>query len=333
MEHHLSLAQIETFGRDGFLAVDRLLDEGDLSPLEHEYASVLDDVAHRLLLEGEISDPYDGMPFGERYSRLIAEYPELHRFFNVSLPLNNTPEKPKDFCMHTGPAAFLLLRNAKILDVVESILGPEISSSPVQQVRLKPPRQMLSDDNAEHSNVGVTTWHQDTVALLPDAANTQMLTVWVAITDATPENGCLNSIAGSHKLGDVTHCPGKQVASEMYVPQPIVGDRAVVPLPVKRGGIVLFDKHNIHCAGANNSSDLRWSFDLRYTCAGQPSGRPAFPGFIARSRNNPENELHDAAEWKRRWDEARDDILSGRYTGPIFDQARWDKYSDSPICA
>jgi len=325
MSHFLSPEQIEQFNEDGFLAIGNLLDDDDLLPLEQEYAQVLDDVAAWLVSEGKVSDPRDGMAFGERYSLLITEYPELHRYFNVSLPLINTPEKPKDFCMHAGPAAFSLLRNEKIMDVVESILGPEISSNPIQQVRLKPPQQMLSAENSEHSNVGVTTWHQDTVALLPEADDTQMLTVWIAITEATEKNGCLNSIAGSHKLGQAVHCPGKQVAAEMFVPPSIIADRAEVSLPVKRGGIVLFNKHNIHCARTNRSTDLRWSFDLRYNCTGQPTGRPAFPGFVARSRANPENELHDPIEWKRRWDEARDNILSGRYTGPIFEQNRWDE--------
>ncbi|MBT3556197.1 MAG: phytanoyl-CoA dioxygenase family protein [Rhodospirillales bacterium] len=333
MAHHLTAEQIEQFNEDGFLAVPSLLDETDLIPLDEEYAAVMDDVAARLFSEGLISDPRRELSFGERYSRLIVEYPELHRFFNVSLPLINTPDKPRDFCMHTGPAAFSLLRNEKILDVVESILGPEISSNPVQQVRLKPPIQMLSPENVEQSNVGITTWHQDTVALLPEADDTSLLTVWVALTEATVENGCLNSIKGSHKLGQVIHCPGVQVASEMFVPDSIIGDQTEVALPVKRGGIVLFNKHNIHCARSNHSTDLRWSFDLRYNCTGQPTGRPAFPGFIARSRANPDSELHDPVQWKRQWDEARDNILNGRYTGPIFDQARWDEYNDAPICA
>lgn len=106
-----------------------------------------------------------------------------------------------------------------------------------------------------------------------------------------------------------------------------------VSLPLNRGGIVLFDKHNFHCAGVNRSSDLRWSFDLRYNRTGQPTGRPAFPGFVARSRAHPESELQDAAAWKRLWDEARDNILSGRYTDPIFEQKRWDDNSKVAICA
>ena len=333
MAHHLSFDQIETFNEDGFLAVESLLDDDDLVPLEQEYAEVLDEVSLRLFSDGAISSPYEELPFGERYCRLLGEYPELHRFFNVSLPLSNTPEKPKNFCMHAGPAAFSLLRNPKLLDVVESILGPEVYSNPVQQVRMKPPLRMLSRENAEHSNVGVTTWHQDTVALMPEAEATQMLTVWVAMTDATEQNGCLKSIAGSHHQGQVTHCPGKQIAAEMYIPEAIIGDRKAVSLPLNRGGIVLFDKHNFHCAGANRSSDLRWSFDLRYNRTGQPTGRPAFPGFVARSRAHPESELQDAAAWKRLWDEARDNILSGRYTDPIFEQKRWDDNSKVAICA
>ena len=333
MARHLSSEQIDTFNEDGFLAVENLLDDEDLVPLEQEYAKVLDEVSRRLFSERAVSSRYEGLSFGERYCRLLGEYPDLHRFFNISLPLSNSPEKPKDFCMHAGPAAFALLRNPKLLDVAESILGPEVVSNPVQQVRMKPPLDMLSKENAEHSNVGKTTWHQDTVALMPEADETQMLTVWVAMTDATEENGCLQSIRGSHHQGTVTHCPGKEVAAEMHIPDAIIGDRKPVFLPLKRGGVILFSKHNFHCAGPNRSPRLRWSFDLRYSRTGQPTGRPAFPGFVARSRANPESELKDAVAWKRLWDEARDDILSGRYAGPIFEQKRWDDNSDAAICA
>ena len=44
---------------------------------------------------------------------------------------------------------------------------------------------LLTDESLRlHSNIGMTTWHQDIVALLPDADDTRIVTVWVPLTDA-----------------------------------------------------------------------------------------------------------------------------------------------------
>ncbi len=56
-----------------------------------------------------------------------------------------------------------------------------------------------------------------------------------------------------------------------------------------------------HGSLPNVSGDVRMSMDLRYSPIGQPTGRPEFPAFVARSRANPESELHDAGVWRDQW--------------------------------
>ncbi len=325
----LSAAQRASFEELGFLAVDELLDDADLAPLETEYTALLDRVAADLVAQGAIAHGHDGLPFRERFCAVLADYSDLHRHFNISLPLINGPVDPETYHMHAGPAVFHMLRNGKILDLVEQFIGPEIYASPVQQMRMKPPERQLSGGNAHHSNVGATTWHQDIVALLPEADDTHQLTVWVAVTEATVENGCLVSVPKSHSEGAIVHCSNLALASEPQVPGRLMEGREAVPLPVKRGGVVLFHKMNVHRALPNRSDSLRWSMDLRYHPTGQASGRPAFPGFVARSRSNPSSELHDAAVWADRWDAARQAIVGGTFPGRIFEDTRWN---DEAVC-
>lgn len=66
-------------------------------------------------------------------------------------------------------------------------------------------------------------------------------------------------------------------------------------------GDVLF-MHRLTKQGSlpNRSDDIRWSFDLRYQPIGLPTGRPLFPGFVARSRQHPEQETTDWREWAGR---------------------------------
>ena len=317
----LNSDQLDLFQRNGYLVVEQVLDDSDLVPLEREYAALLDDMAKRLYEQGEIDSAYAELDFAERFAKVVAQYPECIDQMNISLPLDNGDIDAERYRAHTGPAVFELLRNPKVLDVVESVIGPEIASSPVQQMRIKPPLAKLVEDNVAHSGVGNTTWHQDTVAVLDEADDTNQVTVWIAVTDADEENGCLVSIPGSHLEGAHRHVPG-EIPREPTVPADIIRGRKGNALPVGRGGIIIFHKQNIHCSKPNRSNRLRWSLDLRYHPVGQASGRPAFPGFVARSRANPDTELKDPARWNRMWQDARMSIIRGEYQGLIFKD--WD---------
>ena len=83
----------------------------------------------------------------------------------------------------------------------------------------------------------------------------------------------------------------------------------------------------IHASFSNTSDEMRWSFDLRYNPIGQPTGRPAFPGFVARSRQHPEAELREPAAWHTLWQNARDHLASVE----MDKFNRWN--SENPVCA
>ncbi len=65
------------------------------------------------------------------------------------------------------------------------------------------------------------------------------------------------------------------------------------------------------------------SCDLRYLPVGQPTGRPAFPSFVARSRATLDSVLNHANQWAGMWEAARQAILRGETAGPIYETARW----------
>lgn len=313
----LTQQQLNSYYKNGYLVIEQLLNDDDLLPLQREYAELLDHLTRRLYDQGKIESPFADCDFDERFAKVVSRCPGLIDLMNISLPLENGRIDADNFHAHTGPAVFGLLRNEKILDVVESVIGSEIASSPVQQMRIKPPLGQLSDENGAHSGVGNTTWHQDTVAVFAEAIDTEQVTVWVAVTDASEENGCLASIAGTHLDGAHRHVPGI-IPREPTVPEEIINGRQGESLPVKRGGIILFHRNNIHCSRPNLSNRLRWSVDIRYHPVGQSSGRPAFPGFVARSRANPQSELTDPEAWDKLWKDARERIISGEYRGSIY---------------
>ncbi len=327
----LTTDQVDQFEEQGFLLVKDVLDpEDDLDPIIVEYEGVLDRLANELFEAGEVSSRYEELPFGERLSQIYAESGRIHsQYFDFSLPQKGVQA---DTPYWTGPSVFNALRNEKILDVTESIIGPEIYSNPVQHVRIKPPEAIVpKDPETGRPLLGATPWHQDSGVVNPEADETEMLTVWFPLLDAPIEAGPLEVLPGSHREGLLPHCPAgtaKNVKGGLQIPEEYFGGQAkMVPMPVRRGEILILHRRTVHGSLSNVSDNIRWSFDLRYNPIGQPTGRGSFPGFVARSRSDPDSELHDPDGWAQLWSEARARLAGS--AEQVYN--RWD--ADDPSCA
>ena len=314
----LTREQVDFFTQEGFLVVENLVDPQTLDGVRREYAALMDDLYERWADEGKVKPAHAGMTFWEKLDVAYNRGFDWYQPFDISLPQSNfTADTP----MHFGPGVFDLVTNQGILDAVESLIGPEITSNPIQHVRIKPPqRAVAASENRAH--VIATDWHQDKGVTLPEADNTTFVTVWLAITDATVENGCLQVASGSYQEM-LPHCTKTQVG----IADPFLPKDNALPLPVKAGGVVIFHPLTPHGSLSNTSDGYRWSFDLRYNVTGQPTGRSHFPDFVARSRSNPKSELRDWREWKRMWEDTRERLSAA----PFIAQHRWD--SSSPYCA
>lgn len=319
----LTTDQVEQFRREGYVLVERLLDPAqDLDPVFHEYAGVLDDLANALYARGEISSTHAELPFSQRLIEIYKESGKVHaQYFDFTL---HGADVTDETAFWVGPEVFNLLRNQRLLDAVESLVGPEIYSNPVQHIRLKPPEQFTPKDSEGRLQLGKTPPHQDNGVITPDADQTEMLTVWFPLWDATVENGCLIVWPNSQRQGLLDHCPG---FDGLQIPGKLVRGEPK-SLPMQRGDVLFMHRLTMHASHSNHSQNVRWSFDLRYNPIGQPTGRGHYPGFIVRSRAHPETELRDPAEWARLWHDTRY-RLARKTAEPTFN--RWN--ADSPVCA
>ena len=323
----LTQDQIDQLHREGYLLVEGALDpELDIAPVEREFMAILDRVANELKTAGEISSTYPDHTFAERLIAVAAEAPRpIVPQFEIALANNAIDPEARINC---GQATFDFLRSPRILDLVESLIGGEIYANPVQHTRIKlPPR--VSDRQQVGNLTGTTQWHQDLGAILPEADDTHTITVWAAMTDATVEQGCLTYERKSHRNGLAFHCPVDAGNKELAVgiPSQWIDDERSVPVPARRGDLLLHLPLTKHGSLPNVSDTIRWSFDLRYHPTGEPTGRPMFPGFVARSRNHPETELQTAAAWRQLWVDARDRLVGQAAPKPF----RWN--TDSAACA
>lgn len=321
----LSEAQVKQFHDEGYLAVEGALDiEQDIEPVISEYTTLLGELCEQLHLDGKLGSTYRDLPLGERLCRVLSEAGQAYyRHFDISLPQAVVDENEP---IHLGPAVFNLLTSSRLLDAVESLIGPEIYSNPIQHVRIKPPERFVPEEH-RNSLTAVTDWHQDQGVALPEADESMILTVWLPITDATEENGCLKVIPRSHREDLAPHCLVYQDKKGLMIPEKYMRIEDTTPVPIKQGGILFMHRRTMHASLTNHSDDIRWSFDLRYNPIGHNTGRPAFPGFVARSRANSASALTDWREWANLWYEARA-RLSGAEK-PTFN--RW--VVGAPACA
>jgi ectoine hydroxylase-related dioxygenase (phytanoyl-CoA dioxygenase family) len=294
----LTAEQIRSFEENGYLVVENVLDqEAVIEPIRAEYATLLDALYGGWRKAGLVGPDLEELDFE---GRLLAAYKAGCDWFqpmDISLPGDRIhPNTP----FHFGPAVFGLVTNPRLLDLVEDFIGPEITSNPIQHVRIKPPASDLHGDEIR-AHITATDWHQDRGVTHADADHTTMITVWCAISDATAENGCLRVIPGAHLDGLMPH----RAKTQAGIDGGLVDEAKAVPLPVKSGGVILFHPLTPHASLVNRSSRFRWSFDLRYNRRGQPTGRAHFPDFVARSRANPESELKSWKTWRGVWKDAR----------------------------
>ena len=323
---YLNSEQCRQFEQDGYVVVEGVLDpEKDIAPVIAEYEVVLDRLATELYRTGVIADTYTDLPFSDRLTRVYGESGRVHsQHFDFSLP--PTPGAvAHDTPFWTGAAVLKLLCHDGILDAVESLIGPEIYSNPVQHVRLMPPERLVPRNTATgKAQLAATPWHQDNGVLTEEADETDLVTVWFPLVDATEEMGCLVVVPGSHREGLLTHCPG---GVGFHVPDPLFEPGDGLALPMRCGSAIFMHRRTLHSSLPNRSDCIRASFDLRYQPVGQPTGRSAFPGFVARSRAHPDTEVRDPVQWTAMWTEARRTLAEGEPAR----FSRWD--GSSAVCA
>jgi len=281
---HLSPAQMTQFHQHGYLVVDNVLTDADLTPVIDEYAAYIDRRAHELHAAGKLSQLYVHEPFERRLACICQETSELY------------PEL--DIMHRRGVATFTFLHNLTLLDIAESLIGPEIICSPIQHLRPKLPSGLTPRGSDPH----VVHWHQDAGVTWEEADPYFILTVWIPLVDATLENGCLRLIPAIHQEGLLPHRTKRGLGTAIH--GDLLAHRPIVTLPMRKGSVLLMHKHTPHSSSRNNTNTVRWSMDIRYQATGTATGRPFYPHFVMRSRANPQTVLHDHQCWSEQWENA-----------------------------
>jgi ectoine hydroxylase-related dioxygenase (phytanoyl-CoA dioxygenase family) len=99
-------------------------------------------------------------------------------------------------------------------------------------------------------------WHQDNGYTYVEPQD--YLTCWVAVSDATVDNGCISVMPGAHRDGTLAHRE-----------TPLGGDgwgdhETAVQVPVRAGSVVVFSSLTPHATGVNITDDVRKAYIVQY---------------------------------------------------------------------
>jgi non-heme Fe2+,alpha-ketoglutarate-dependent halogenase len=145
-----------------------------------------------------------------------------------------------------------LVRHPIILDAVEDVLGPNLlvwsTSFFIKEAR----------------DAAFVSWHQD--ATYWGLSEPDVVTAWLAFTDATVDNGAMRMVPGSH---------GEQLAHrDTFAPNNLlsrgqeiaveVDEARGVDILLRAGEMSLHHVRMVHGSPANRSGDRRIGFAIRY---------------------------------------------------------------------
>ena len=154
-------------------------------------------------------------------------------------------------------------RVARIVDGAENLLGrePYFYHS---KVMLKEPRVG-----------GAWSWHQDYGYWYKDGfLYPDMLSVLIAVDRANKENGCLQVLRGSHRLGRIDHnFVGEQTGADHQRLELAFNEFERVYCEMAPGDVLFFHGNTLHGSDQNKSENSRFSLITCYTASdNQPKG-------------------------------------------------------------
>ncbi len=159
------------------------------------------------------------------------------------------------------------LQSERMVAILQQLIGPDIEFLSYKAV-FKNAKTVFS-----------SPWHQDWAYWQGSAK----ISVWIALDDATPENGCLRLIPGSQReviemkeVDDVKGF-GRRITDDQVVGLPMID------APVPRGAGIFFHDLTLHASCPNINGADRWSVIPTYRNAATPDSSTVWKNSVVLS--------------------------------------------------
>jgi phytanoyl-CoA hydroxylase len=234
-------ASMKTFyDTNGYLVVKNVFQPTELSAIHKR-------------IEEIISDPTkapEGVPVGREGDTVKNKN---------TTAAQNTSIRALAFLVRFDPLFRAFAKQPKLLELVRGLIGPRIKVFR-DQMLLKPPGGQAKP------------LHQDQSYFLVHPQN-DLVTAWIALDEATENNGCMNYVPTSHKHGifEIETDPDRPVhhipkTNGLTLPE-------AVPCPVPAGSIIFHHGCTLHNSADNNTNTWRKALILHFATSDAKSER------------------------------------------------------------
>jgi ectoine hydroxylase-related dioxygenase (phytanoyl-CoA dioxygenase family) len=183
-------------------------------------------------------------------------------------PEGKTPDHARDpedfvakvFNTHLSGTAHEFAVSTRAADVVASLLGEDIDVFQSMFI-------------LKNRGAWGQPWHQDSYYFNFDQQ--PQVGLWLAISEATLENGCLSVLPGSHRSPILTHIPDRREgANQGYLEVLGLDESTAVPVLMEPGDLLVFHSYLLHRSVDNNGGGRRAAMVYHYGRAGSQNLSP-----------------------------------------------------------
>ena len=167
----------------------------------------------------------------------------------------------KIFRLHRDPVFRDFAMSTRVTDIVADLIAPDIDC-------------FLSQFIFKNPGAWGQPWHQDSY-YFPFEPARPVVGIWLAVTKATLENGCLHVLAGSHTEPIHEHVPDRRPSANYGYVEIVDNDMsAAEPVLMEAGDLLVFDSHLMHRSTDNVSAGIRAAMVYHYAAAGTVETKP-----------------------------------------------------------
>ena len=203
----------------------------------------------------EIKSVYERDGYVSAIPLLSPEDAQQHRkrLEDAETKFGNMHYKSKAHTILTSPLELATMPS--VLDIVEQMIGPDILLYNVTYIIKEP-----------HTPSHVS-WHQDLTYW--GLSHDDQVSMWLALSPATEESGCMRMIPGSHTDGVHKHETTDDEHNVLLQGQTIKGidESKAVTCPLQPGEASFHHGWTLHASMPNNSSDRRIGLNIQYVAS------------------------------------------------------------------
>jgi len=231
----MTAAQLNEFNEQGFIKLGKVIPDADFEKLRQR----TDDVT-----QGRVE--YPGMFF--QLDGSTAEYSSVPQGGGFQGPSDNYR---KIEGWEKDPIFLAYIQHPLFRDITRKLIGEHISIFRAMFMN-KPPH---NGTHLPYHQDGGTGWR------LTDYDGEKFVTIWTALDKATVENGCVQIVPGSHKLGLLSE--RGHTISEDHRLQHAPAEKSVY-LEAEQGEVFVLHNFLLHRSGINSTDYSRRGFSVCY---------------------------------------------------------------------